>query len=492
MSTPFVSDELVQLQKEITSKNPVDVLQFCANYFNTKLELQRAQLWQQQNKAKAAGIVLFSKTDNVSVNASGNGASTPNGRQPSFKSPFGDNDPHLIHEQHHEDDPTSEVAPDSVNTGSISAGIFRSQFGGNGGLRIQNPVDPSDPNDRSHSPGPASFNSFGAGPSSPSSKGPDSLGPGPTGSAAPTSAPAPTSGSGAARRLPIAFNANRRTSVSAEALNPGELKAEDWKPPRNDLSPSQKSALNRTLASNFLFKQLDESSKHTVIEALSEKKFQKDVEIITQGDEGDFFYIIESGTVDFYVNGSKVSSSGPGSSFGELALMYNSPRAATATASSDGGVTCWALDRSTFRRILLQGTFNRRLMYEDFLKDVKVLSGLTDHERSKLADALLTEIYQKGDKIVTEGENGENFYFIESGTCQVLKEKEGVLTKLSKGDYFGEIALLNDLPRQATVEALDTVIVATLDKSGFSRLLGPAVEVLKSQDPTASRDPTGN
>ncbi len=484
MSSPFISEELVQLQKEITSKNPLDVLQFCANYFNAKLEHQRAQLWQQQNKARAAGIVLFPKIDNVSV--SGSGASTPNGRQPSFKSPFGDNDPHLTH--HHNDhhlehsSTSSSLADPATNTadglfaskgegstGAVASGLFKSQFGAQSpsqsqslapSSKVQSEIDPS-----------------------------DAIGKGTLSSKSP--AAASSSGLAPTRRLPIAFNANRRTSVSAEAINPGEFKAEDWKPPTNDLSPEQQQALNKTLALNFLFRQLDDASKQTVIHALSEKKFKRDEEIIRQGDEGDYFYIIELGTVDFYVNGSKVASSGPGSSFGELALMYNSPRAATATASSDEGVTCWALDRSTFRRILLQGTFNRRLMYEDFLKDVKVLSSLTDHERSKLADALSTEIYHKGDKIVTEGATGENFYFIESGTCTVSKRNEGVIAKLHKGDYFGEVALLKDLPRQATVEADDTVIVATLDKSGFTRLLGPAVEILKSQDPTVgSSDPT--
>lgn len=482
MSNPFVSDELVQLQKEITAKNPVDVLQFCANYFNTKLELQRAQLWQQQNKARAAGIVLFPKTDNVTVNSSGNGSAAANGRQPSFKSPFGDNDPHLIQHRHddHDDYLDGPGAPGSAPlSGAPSSGsgpgsaapAFGGFKGGFGGISHGSPsgnareIDPSDPA------------------SAPS--GPTSTPPNTSSSGGPTSGTT-SSSSSSKTKIPIAFNANRRTSVSAEALNPDKFKDESWKPPINDLSADQKLALNRTLAQNFLFKQLDDNSKKTVIHALSEKTFPQGAEIIKQGDEGDYFYIIEVGTVDFYVNGSKVSSSGPGSSFGELALMYNSPRAATAIASSDSGVTCWALDRSTFRRILLQGTFNRRLMYEDFLKEVKVLSSLTHYERSKLADALSTEIYHKGDKIVVEGEKGENFYFIESGTCQVLKANEGVITKLSKGDYFGEVALLNDLPRQATVEALDQVMVATLDKSGFTRLLGPAVEVLKSQDPTVN------
>ena len=59
---------------------------------------------------------------------------------------------------------------------------------------------------------------------------------------------------------------------------------------------------------------------------------------------------------------------------------------------------------------------------------------------------------------------GENFYLIESGNCQVYNEKLGNIKQLTKGDYFGELALIKDLPRQATVEALDNVIVATLGK----------------------------
>lgn len=439
MSQPFATDELVQLQKEITTKNPNDILQFCANYFNTKLELQRSQLWPQQSKAKAAGITLFPQINNINTNNYGNGS---NNRQPSFKSPFSDNDPHQSNDDHHGDHPQS-------NSVENKAGLFKGNFGV--GQNAHNSVMPElDPND----------------PSAVSSSHVEAV--------------------KIDKKLPMAFNANRRTSVSAETLNPDKFKSDDWKPPVNNLTEAQKVELCKTLNTNFLFQQLDEALKKTVVSALARKQFKKNDEIIKQGDVGDYFYMIESGQVDFYVNGTKVNSSNEGSSFGELALMYNSPRAATAIASSDS-VTCWALDRATFRRILLEGTFNRRLMYEDFLKDVELLKGLSNQERSKLADALNTEIYHKGDKIVVEGEQGENFYFIESGNCQISKKNGGIISNISKGDYFGEVALLNDLPRQATVEALDTVIVATLGKSGFTRLLGPAVDILKSQDPTQEK-----
>ncbi|KAF3989468.1 hypothetical protein FT663_03586 [Candidozyma haemuli var. vulneris] len=431
---PFETEELEQLQKEIIAKNPTDVLQFCANYFNSKLALQRNHLWQVEAKAKAAGIDVFPQLEGGAIDSNGQGT-IPCARQPSFKSPFGDNDPHSDH-TNRSDDPHGHEKEDS-------AGLFKG-FGA--GKKPQNaPASELDPND----------------PSTPSD-----------------AAPKP------ANKLPLAFNANRRTSVSAEAMNPDKFKSDSWKPPVNDLTEEQRSELAKTLSSNFLFQQLDKKAKATVVAALQKKQYGQGTEIITQGDVGDFFYIIESGTVDFYVNGARVNTSSDGSSFGELALMYNSPRAATATAASD--VTCWALDRATFRRILLEGTFNRRIMYEDFLKDVTVLSGLTHQERSKLADALSTEMFHAGDNIVTEGETGDKFYLIESGTCEISKQSEGVIGTIGKGNYFGEVALLNDLPRQATVKALDNVIVATLDKSGFTRLLGPALDLLREHDPTAA------
>lgn len=58
------------------------------------------------------------------------------------------------------------------------------------------------------------------------------------------------------------------------------------------------------------------------------KNFQAEV-IIQQGDEGDNFYIIDTGEVEVFVNGEKMLTIGEGGSFGELALIYGTPRAAT-------------------------------------------------------------------------------------------------------------------------------------------------------------------
>jgi cAMP-dependent protein kinase regulator len=177
--------------------------------------------------------------------------------------------------------------------------------------------------------------------------------------------------------------------------------------------------------------------------------------------------------------GNKVTTIEAGGSFGELALMYNSPRAAT-VVSAEPGCTLWAVDRTTFRRILMESTFARRRMYEGFLGEVPLLSSLTAWERSKIADALETLKFPAGTVIITEGEPGDSFYLLEEGEAQAFKSgNPSPVMEYKKGDFFGELALLNDAPRAASVIAKTDVKVATLDKPAFQRLLGPVEGIMR-------------
>jgi len=65
-----------------------------------------------------------------------------------------------------------------------------------------------------------------------------------------------------------------------------------------------------------------------------------------------------------------VTTIGDGGSFGELALIYGTPRAATVKAKSD--CKLWAIDRDTYRRILMGSTIRKRKLYEEFLNKVSL------------------------------------------------------------------------------------------------------------------------
>lgn len=170
-------------------------------------------------------------------------------------------------------------------------------------------------------------------------------------------------------------------------------------------------------------------------------------------------------------------------SFGELALMYNTPRAATIIARTEGCL--WALDRSVFRKIVLQSAFKKRRVYESFLQSVPMLQSLDPYERMTLADALESKQYKDGELIIKQGDQADAFYLMEKGVVRIAMtdvkdtSKEVELTTVTSGGYFGELALVTHKPRAASVYAQGDVTCAVLDVSAFERLLGPCMEIMK-------------
>lgn len=112
------------------------------------------------------------------------------------------------------------------------------------------------------------------------------------------------------------------------------------------------------------------------------------------------------------------------------------------------------------------------------------MKNIDSYERSKLADTLKEERYSQDEFIIREGEQGDSMYFVLEGEVVVTKDMKNGLSKelktYSKGEYFGELALLNNTPRAASVIARsDRVKVLNLDRKTFMRLVGPLDSILK-------------
>ncbi|CAG5118008.1 unnamed protein product [Candidula unifasciata] len=285
----------------------------------------------------------------------------------------------------------------------------------------------------------------------------------------------------------------RRQSVSAERYNPEEDEDDDdfIIHPKTD---EQRERLTKTVSSILLFRSLEPEQTSQVVDAMFERKVVPGETVIQQGDDGDNFYVIDTGVYDVLadVKGEekKVHQFDNRGSFGELALMYNMPRSATVRAVTEG--TLWAMDRSSFRRIVLKSAFKKRKKYEDLLESVPILQNLDRYERMTLADALVSRVYQDGEAIIKQGDDPDGVYFVEDGTIRITMaspdgtEKEiGVKTTCT---YFGELALIENKPRTASVYAVGRVKVAFLERDCFERLLGPCVEIMKrnSQNYTMS------
>ncbi|CAD5124468.1 DgyrCDS12750 [Dimorphilus gyrociliatus] len=275
----------------------------------------------------------------------------------------------------------------------------------------------------------------------------------------------------------------RRQSVSAERYDP-EADEDDEKVvhPKTD---EQRDRLAEAVQGILIFRSLDTEQMQDVLDAMFEKRVDSGQRVIEQGDDGDNFYVIDHGTFDVLVTNEgqerKVHEFVEKGSFGEMALLYNMPRSATVVAKTVGSL--WAMDRNSFRRIVLKSTYMKRKLYEELLDSVPMLKSLTEYERMSLADALVTKSYNDGDCIIKEGDQADGMYFIEDGKVKVLVDHKGKgpeeVARQSKGKYFGEMALVEQQPRSASVYALGKVKCAFVDRDSFERLLGPCLDIMK-------------
>ena len=261
----------------------------------------------------------------------------------------------------------------------------------------------------------------------------------------------------------------------------------------------------------LLFRCLEESQLNECIDAMQLREVKPGDEIIKQGDDGDNFYVITSGRYKVLVKKpedteeKEVFKYEDKGSFGELALMYNQPRAATVISETEG--TIWALDRETFRRVVVMSTYKRRKTYEAFIENVPLLKELELHERTNVADALIPRTCQPGEVILKQGDYpADAMYIVEEGEVEITAKDPatGVVKELKickRGDYFGgkllfvlfsyfykmlnlsflnvELALIAKAPRAATAVSRGKSRLAVLDVAAFERLLGHCMDVMR-------------
>nr|CAB3265158.1 cAMP-dependent protein kinase type I-beta regulatory subunit [Phallusia mammillata] len=276
------------------------------------------------------------------------------------------------------------------------------------------------------------------------------------------------------------FHSRRRGAVSAEVYTDDDVKNYVKKVITKDYKTM--AALSKAIERNVLFSHLDENERSDIFDAMFPVMNIAGECIIKQGDDGDNFYIIDQGEVDIYVNNNYISTLGEGASFGELALIYGTPRAADVRAKTD--LKLWAIDRDSYRRILMGSTLKKRKMYDDFLSKVSILENLDKWERLTVADALEPVLFESGQEVVVQGQAGSDFFIIVEGSAAVLQKRPDnedytQVGTLGPSDYFGEIALLLDRPRAATVVARSVLKCVKLDRPRFERVLGECSEILK-------------
>lgn len=276
---------------------------------------------------------------------------------------------------------------------------------------------------------------------------------------------------------PSYYKKGARASVSAEAYGAfNEKKAFD--PPVYPKSDEQAARIRQVMAKSFLFNTLDKQNFSVILNAFQEKTIPAGERIIQEGNDGDCMFLIESGAFDCIkiIGGEDkvVKKCGQGDVFGELALLYSQPRAASVEATEESVV--WQLDRETFTFIVRDASTKRRETFMDFLSQVPLMKSLASYDLMQLADCLQPHPFKEGDRVIRQGEVGDTFYIVEDGELEALKSVDGaaeqVVMTYKKGGFFGELSLLKDEPRAASVVAKTEGQTMSIDQKSFKNILG--------------------
>ncbi len=138
-----------------------------------------------------------------------------------------------------------------------------------------------------------------------------------------------------------------------------------------------KDLLMGVVTTNILFSSYAREEHNAIVDAFECREVGGEIFVIRQGEPGEHFYVVQSGTLEIFVKSkggeeTRVGSTlGPGSCFGELALMYNTPRAASIKSTSD--CVLWEIDRSSYRGILMFYKYLRNKQYIEFLRNVEIM-----------------------------------------------------------------------------------------------------------------------
>jgi len=221
----------------------------------------------------------------------------------------------------------------------------------------------------------------------------------------------------------VRVNFGKRGAVSAESMKFGGMDSKRNSKCKTEKDDLTKDLIASAIENNVLFAALDEEQIHQIVQEMWSLDVESGHDLIHQGDEGDNFYVVQSGQFRIYVHKDGVdkcvATRSVGESFGELALMYNAARSATVRAVTKCKV--WAVERFMFRKILMRISDDKLKEFERFLKGVPLLDTLLVDERRSVAEALNEITYQKGDMIVEQGDIGDTFFIVKKGEAVVYK-----------------------------------------------------------------------
>jgi len=243
-------------------------------------------------------------------------------------------------------------------------------------------------------------------------------------------------------------------------------------------TPEVLARIERAVKGSLIFSPLTQQQSAQVFQVMKEVRVWAGQVVFKQGDEGEVAFVVDSGYFIAYLSTgldrAPVAEYNGSGTFGELALMYNSPRSVTVEALTDG--VLWQVDRETFRRIIIASDSDQKKKSHRFLQTFPLMCTLSEDDRKRIVDVLEPVEFKDGEYIIRQGDDAEHFYLLVEGSVRVtqfsgpLRTVEVDIARVRRGEYFGELALLSGGKRSANVIAVGNVKCLVLAKSSWDLL----------------------
>ncbi|UCD70698.1 MAG: cyclic nucleotide-binding domain-containing protein [Syntrophobacterales bacterium] len=251
--------------------------------------------------------------------------------------------------------------------------------------------------------------------------------------------------------------------------------------------PAEGQTVERKLPEIPLFSDLNRNELHEVISHLKAKRVAKEKLVCKEGDPGDSIYIISSGKVGILKYSIKkqgdilLAKLGEGDFFGEFGFFSDRKRHATVKALTDLEVL--EISRDDFdeiakvhpriRNVLI--IFYKKRIIDTLLAFSPLFGQLQPHQRAQLVSRFKLRRIEENSLIFEQGAPPTSFFMIKSGEIEVFASKRAepkvTLGYLRGGDFFGEISLIFNRPRMASVRTTKTTELLELEKADFDRVV---------------------
>lgn len=237
-----------------------------------------------------------------------------------------------------------------------------------------------------------------------------------------------------------------------------------------EVSLSELSKLRATLLKHYMFADFDDQSINLILEQLIEFMVERDRILFQVNDEGDYFYIIRSGLLEFTNESGDKELLSEMQSIGEIALIQKTKRKGTLRSISDAEV--FVLEGSIYREIKKSANLERiKVMYE-FLDKIPLLKNLTTVQKNFICINSQQVYYQPNSHIIKSGESGNAIFIIKEGLVTCKQQNGEEIKKFASKEYFGELSVLFHAKRTIDVYAVRNTSSFIISKKVLEDAIG--------------------